>query len=58
MDRKKVSQEWLSNETGISRNTISELCGNIDYVPRGTTRTKIIAALRKVDPSVSAAAFW
>lgn len=58
LDDNEVSQEWLSKETGLNRNTISDLCdGTVDR-PRNATRLKIIKALRQVDASVSATEFW
>ena len=58
IDKNKVTQEWLVKATGFDRNTISALCGDIEYNPRNTTRTKIIKALRQIDPNVSASEFW
>lgn len=58
LDRHKVSQEWLVNETGLSRNSVSDLCDGTVKSPRSATRVKIIKALRKVDPNVSAYDFW
>jgi predicted transcriptional regulator len=58
IDAKKIAQEWLAKETGLSRNAISDLCDGTVERPRSSTRSKIIKALQKVDPSVSAADFW
>lgn len=58
MDRKNVSQQWLADKTGISRSTVTLLCGDSDYIPHNATRSKVIKALRQVDPNVSASDFW
>jgi predicted transcriptional regulator len=58
LDRKGVTQEWLVKETRISRSSISDLCDSTVGSPRSETRSKIINALRQVDPNVSASDFW
>ncbi|WP_369127152.1 helix-turn-helix domain-containing protein [Paenibacillus antri] len=58
LDRKGISQEWLVKRTGISRNSISDLCDGTVENPRSVTRSKIIKALREIDPHVSASDFW
>ncbi|WP_376745682.1 helix-turn-helix transcriptional regulator [Paenibacillus sedimenti] len=52
------SQEKLSQLSGVSRNTVSTLCSNTEYVPSGSIMQKILKALREVDPSVRADQFW
>lgn len=58
MDSYNVSQDWLAEKAGLNKNTVTGLCSDEDYVPRNATRTKIIKALRQVDPNVSAPDFW
>lgn len=58
LDRKGLSQEWLSKETGISNNSISDLCSGKVTNPRSSTRVTIIKALSQIDPNVSAQEFW
>jgi len=58
IDRKGITQEWLTEVTGLSRNAISDLCDGTVENPRSVTRAKIIKALRQVDPDVSASEFW
>lgn len=58
LDNNNVKQEWLAKETGLNRNTISDLCdGTVDR-PRSPTRSKIIKALSKVNSYVNASDFW
>jgi predicted XRE-type DNA-binding protein len=58
MDKNGISQEWLSKQTGINRNGVSDLCDGTVNNPRSGTRATIIKALRQVDPNVSASDFW
>lgn len=58
LDRKGLTQEWLKNETGLNRSSISDLCDGTVSNPRSVTRMKIIKALRQVDPNVSANDIW
>lgn len=58
LDRKGLTQEWLVKETGLSRNSISDLCDGTVSNPRSATRSRIVKALQKVDPDVSASELW
>lgn len=58
IDNRGITQDWLVGKTGLNKSSISDLCNDEDYVPRNATRTKIIKALRQVDPNVSASDFW
>lgn len=51
------TQEELVKASGVSRNTVSNLCSS-DYIPSGRIMQKIIKALREVDPYVRADQFW
>lgn len=59
LDKKKLSQLWLSAESKVNRNTISELCdGSKELEPTEKTITRIISALRKHGHDVRADDFW
>lgn len=58
LDVRGIKQEWLIKQSGLGRNTITWACGDPDYVPSGSTMRKILEALRKVDPAVTASTFW
>ena len=58
MDNNGVSEKWLEKNANINKNTVTSLCNDSDYVPRAATRTKIIQALRKIDPNVKSSEFW
>jgi predicted transcriptional regulator len=52
LDKRGISQEWLVKHSGVSRNTISSLCSDMDYDPRLSTIRQVMKALRKIDRSV------
>ena len=59
LDRRNITQLWLSNESKVNRNTISELCdGSKKLEPNEKTITRIVSALRKHGHDVRAEDFW
>ncbi|MGN8234444.1 helix-turn-helix domain-containing protein [Priestia flexa] len=58
LDQRGITQAWLMKETGLNKNTISELTSDKDRSPTLKTMQKIIKALRKVDSSVNSNNFW
>ncbi|UED78071.1 transcriptional regulator [Brevibacillus sp. DP1.3A] len=58
IDGRRLTQEWLVDESKVSRETISKLCSDTDKMPAGTTMKKILQVLRKVDPHVKQDDFW
>ncbi|WP_438449431.1 helix-turn-helix domain-containing protein [Gorillibacterium sp. sgz5001074] len=58
IDKRHIQQERIREATGISRDTLTRVCSDPEYVPSGSTMQKIIKALREVDPSVRASDFW
>jgi DNA-binding XRE family transcriptional regulator len=58
IDNRGIKQSWLEEKSGYSKNTITALCNNPDYMPNLQTVQKIIKALQEVDPSVRASQFW
>lgn len=58
LDQKGVKQEWLAKKSEVGRNTISNACGDPEYIPNGSTIKKIMKALREIDNSVRADQFW
>jgi predicted transcriptional regulator len=52
LDNRGISQSWLANKAGVSRNTINDLtAGDIDRAPTTRTISKIVKALKEIDPS-------
>jgi transcriptional regulator with XRE-family HTH domain len=49
LDRQGYSQEDLVHASKVSRNTVSRLCSDPDYMPTATTIKKIMNAIRKLD---------
>lgn len=58
LDRKGIKQEWVAEKGGVGRTTVSNACGDDQYIPSGSTMKKIIKALREIDPSIRADQFW
>lgn len=58
IDRNGLSQEDLIKASKVSRNTISKLCSDSDYMPTGATMKKILRAIRKIDPNAKSTDFW
>ena len=55
----ELSQEWLSKKTGLSRDSISDLCDGLKNVkPRIGTVQKIVSVLRKHGYDVISSDFW
>ncbi len=59
LDKRGISQTWLSKESGVNRNTINELTsGDSDRAPTIRTVQKVLKALRKIDPGVKSDDFF
>jgi putative transcriptional regulator len=59
LDRNGIKQEWLSSESGLNRDSISDLCKNYqNSSPQERTMVKVISALRKHGFDVKINDFW
>ncbi|CAH0323782.1 helix-turn-helix domain-containing protein [Priestia megaterium] len=59
LDQRGISQQWLASTSKVSRSTVSELCKrNVEHAPTQRTMTKILKALRKIDPNLKAHDFF
>ncbi|MFN4173529.1 MAG: helix-turn-helix transcriptional regulator [Parachlamydiaceae bacterium] len=58
IDQHGYSQEDLVKAAKVSRNTVSKVCSDPDYVPSSGVIKKIMKALREVDPSVKSDDFF
>lgn len=59
LDRRGITQTWLAKKSGVNRNTINDLtAGDNDRAPTARTMSKILKALREVDPGVKSDDFW
>ncbi|MDQ0200387.1 helix-turn-helix domain-containing protein [Neobacillus ginsengisoli] len=59
LDNRGISQTWLAQRAGVNRNTINVLAaGNTDRAPTTRTISKIVKALKEVDPNVRADDFF
>lgn len=58
LDRHGLEQQDLMKESKVSKNTVSKVCNESDYVPRADVMKKILKAIRKVDPDAKMSDFW
>jgi len=58
LDSNSISQQEIADKSGVSKSTISRLCGPEGYEPTMKTGRKIIRVLRKYDPGVDYEDFW
>ncbi|MGE7878023.1 helix-turn-helix domain-containing protein [Peribacillus muralis] len=58
LDKRRISQIWLKEKTGMSKSTISDLASDKDRSPTFQTMKKIIKAVREIDPNVKRDDFW
>lgn len=58
LDRNGFSQENLSHEAKLNRDTVSKACSDTNYLPSAKTMKKILKAVRKVDPDIKMDDFW
>lgn len=59
LDKRGISQQWVANNSKVSRSTVSELCkSDADHEPTQSTMKKILKAIRKIDPNVKSDDFW
>lgn len=59
LDRKRIPQERICEETKLGRDTLTRVCSRPEYYPSGSTMRKLIAAVRKLTgDNVSPDDFW
>lgn len=59
LDARGITQEWLAKKAGLSRNTVSALAsGDSNQLPTARTMTKILNALREIDPNIKVEDIW
>lgn len=58
LDKKGLEQQDLANAAKVSRNTVSKVCNEHDYVPRQDVMKKLLQAIRKIDPNAKMSDFW
>lgn len=58
LDRNGFTQEELTKASKVSRNTVSRLCKDPDYLPTANTIKKIMNAIKKIDPSAKTDDFF
>lgn len=58
LDKRGIKQEWLAKESGITNSTISNAASKQGHMPTYQNMVKIIAVLKRIDPTVSFETFW
>ncbi|KMK77638.1 helix-turn-helix domain-containing protein [Alkalihalobacillus pseudalcaliphilus] len=58
LDDRGISQQWLSEKSGVGRNTISKLCKDDNYNTSLETIKKLMGALRFIDPNAKTEDFF
>ncbi|HWO77767.1 MAG TPA: helix-turn-helix transcriptional regulator [Bacillus sp. (in: firmicutes)] len=58
IDKHGYSQEDLREASKVSRNTISKVCNDPDYIPSPNVMKKILKAIRTIKPNAKINDFW
>ena len=58
MDKNGFEQQDLAKTAKISKNTVSKVCNEKDYIPRQDVMKKILKAIRRVEPNAKMSDFW
>ena len=58
LDRKGHTQEDLVKASKVSRNTVSKVCSDPQYMPSTNVMKKILTALREIDPNIKVDDLW
>lgn len=58
IDKHGYSQEDLREASKVSRNTISKVCNDPDYIPSPNVMKKILKAIRAIKPNAKMNDFW
>lgn len=58
IDREGYTQEELKEASGVSRNTISRICNDPNYVPSSNVLKKVMTAIRQIKPGAKADDFF
>ncbi len=58
LDDEDISQEEIISLTGISKNTVTQICNEKDYRPQENTMKKVIKALKREGFDVEMDDFW
>jgi len=58
VDRKGLTQKEIAEMGKLGKNTVTKLCTDPNYRPRGDTFKKIIRVLKKIDPNAKVDDFF
>ncbi|WEH08164.1 helix-turn-helix transcriptional regulator [Alicyclobacillus fastidiosus] len=58
IDERGITQQEISDASGVNRNTISQLANDKTAAPSWKTKRSLIRTLRKYDSEINAEDFW
>lgn len=58
IDQQGLTQEELKDASGVSRNTISKVCNDPDYVPSPAVLKKLMKVIRQIKPGAKTDDFF
>lgn len=58
LDSRGLEQQDLGREAKVSKNTMTKVCNDQEYIPRPDVMKKLLIAIRKVDPEAKMSDFW
>ncbi|MDX8367869.1 helix-turn-helix transcriptional regulator [Cytobacillus sp. IB215665] len=58
LDKRGISNTWLQKNSGLGKSTITDLTFRGKHSPTQRTMSKVLKALRKIDPNVKSNDFW
>ncbi|MFS1511775.1 transcriptional regulator [Chengkuizengella sp. SCS-71B] len=58
IDKKKISQKWVSENFGLNKETVSKMCSDEYHKPNRSTKHRVVSGLRKKGEEVEESDFW
>jgi transcriptional regulator with XRE-family HTH domain len=59
LDSKGISQQWISQKSGVGRTTVSNLTkGDEEHTPNAKTIKKLMKAINEIDPNKKSSDFF
>lgn len=58
IDLYKVSQDEISKQSGLGKNTLTRICSDPDYIPSSLTRRRVLHCLQSMGYGCSESDFW
>lgn len=58
IDEEGYAQQELEKVANVSKNTVTRLCNDHDYIPSQNVMKKVLIAIRKIKPDAKINDFW